>query len=361
MLTPLPEQGVHGGQVHAYAQALGLQPSDLLDFSANINPVIPQVDWAKITQATANSIANYPPHRPSDDPLTALLAQRFGLPVEYVQLCPAISLTLHLLFAALRPQHTVLFTPIYGEYWQAAKRYSTHLIDYSVPANQWCPIQHPIPKHALVVMVNPSTPQGQFIAPQAWQALFAAVQASEAWLLVDEAFLPFIGLAPHLSARQWIGHYSRLIVLQSLTKFYACPGVRLGALFCQKPLAALNAIPWPLSTFDRLWMIEALQDSTHAAHSWAQLAAARAAFLPQLAALPWVKQILPGAVNFVLLELSRPAEKVAQTLLTQRILTRPVHSFGLSPYHLRLAIKSTATNQQLLQSCQTLESDLCSL
>lgn len=51
-------------------------------------------------------------------------------------------------------------------------------------------------------------------------------------LVVDESFLEFVSQA--VSARALLKKYESIVILQSFTKIYAMPGLRLGCAFCGK-------------------------------------------------------------------------------------------------------------------------------
>nr|WP_256438087.1 aminotransferase class I/II-fold pyridoxal phosphate-dependent enzyme [Thiomicrorhabdus sp. 6S3-12] len=283
------------------------------------------------------------------------MAERFSLKAEQILLSNGTTQAIHQLFASLRPQQSVLFTPIYGEYRQAAQTHSKEVIEYRCCPSQWNDASMPLPQNGVVVMVNPGTPQGNYLSPEKLLPLLEAVHLKNSWLLIDESFLPFIGFASELSVRQWLKRYPKLIVIQSLTKFYACPGVRIGALFsgCAQTKSFLPQL-WPISSLDRLWLSQAIQDPGHIMNTRHWLETVKPKFLQELVQLPIVDKLYPGDVNFVLLRFTQPVGRVQQYLETQGIMIRPVQSFGFSAYHARLAIKSAPDNTRLIEALNAL-------
>ncbi|QKI89030.1 pyridoxal phosphate-dependent aminotransferase [Thiomicrorhabdus xiamenensis] len=346
----------HGGQVFAFAEHNVLALDQVLDFSASINPQTPKIDWERLQQQAQSELLHYPPERDNSlSPLQPLLAERFSLEVEQIFLSNGATQAIHQLFASLRPQHSVLFTPIYGEYQRAAQVYSKEVIEYRCCPSQWNKDSMPLPQNGLVVIVNPGTPQGTYLPPDKLLPLLEDAHRKNSWLLVDESFLPFIGFATELSLRQWLRRYPKLIVIQSLTKFYACPGVRIGALFSgSAQTKAFLPQLWPISSLDRLWLSQALQDPGHIFTTRHWLETVKPVFLQKLAQLSIVDKLYPGDVNFVLLRFTLPVSRVQQYLATEGILIRPVQSFGFSEYHARLAIKSPPDNIRLLKALNAL-------
>lgn len=348
---------MHGGQVFAFSQQQQVAIGDILDFSANINPIHPQIDWPTIQQTATEQLPHYPEsllaHHPSE--LQSAIAKRFALPANQVLVTNGISQTIHQFFSAVKPDNTVLFTPIYSEYQQAAALHSKEVKEYQLSPDEWQADSQPIEKNSVVVLVNPSTPQGVYENPETLQPLIAHCQRQSAWLLVDESFLPFIGFAESLSCRQWLKNYPKLIILQSLSKYFACPGIRIGAVFSSsnelKPL--LHQV-WSVSTLDKLWLLQALHDPGLDNKTQAWLSQEQTVFTAQLQALPCVEQVLPSSVNYLIVTFSLPTAELQRQLNAQSMLIRDLQSFGYDRYHARIAIKSSADNKQLISALQNI-------
>lgn len=352
----------HGGQFFEFAQRQGLSHtqalSQVLDFSASINPNQPVMSL----NLQLALWAHYPPQQAQN--LTRLLADQFQLPADHIQLTNGISSAILNLFAHLRPHTTLLYTPLYGEYQRAAKLYSQNTIELNRALQQpdhqaWC---YPdLPPNSLVVFVNPSTPDGHYYAPEKCTDLIRYWQQQDCWVLIDESFLPFIGFDEALSFKQWLHDWPKLIILQSLTKYYACPGLRVGAVFAQP--AFLDTWPqpaWPISHLDTLLLQQALQDSRFDSHNQAWLFNAKADLVAQLQTCSLIKQVYPSSANFVLVQTHAPAKQIAQALENHQILVRPCDNFeaGLNTHHLRIAVKTPPQHQRLIHAFNILYQDI---
>ncbi|NCD26785.1 MAG: hypothetical protein EOL86_14515, partial [Deltaproteobacteria bacterium] len=78
-MTGLP---AHGGDIRAAAQALGCAPEEILDFSANINPLGPPAWLRPVVARALTGAAHYP--EPRADSLRRAAAERFGLDMSEV-------------------------------------------------------------------------------------------------------------------------------------------------------------------------------------------------------------------------------------------------------------------------------------
>ena len=348
----------HGGQALAFAQSHQLAISDILDFSASINPNTPTIDWEQLAQQAQLQLSHYPQeyNAESDSRLKPLLAQTFSLDESDIYLSSGISQAIWQLFRALRPQHTLLFTPIYSEYQRCAQAFSQNTLEISLRPQTWMQTND-IPEHSIIVLVNPCTPQGVFQSPHALRQLLAAAHTQNALCLIDESFLPFVSLDPSDSVRQWLNQYPNLIVLQSLTKFYACAGVRIGALFSKTHLTPWLPQTWTLSTLDRLWLEQALTDTEHSLKTQQWLRYEKPKFIKALQSITLIKQLYPSDANFILVEFILPSADIQAALVPHAILIRDAQSFGYSANHARIAIKSPTDNQRLILALQHIEGE----
>ncbi|HLI57533.1 MAG TPA: aminotransferase class I/II-fold pyridoxal phosphate-dependent enzyme, partial [Actinomycetota bacterium] len=169
-------------------------------------------------------------------------------------------------------------------------------------------------------------------------------------LVVDEAFMDLVpGQRESLAHR---GDLPGAVVVRSLTKVLGLPGVRAGYLIGPpQAVAALRAArqPWSVST-PALAVLEAYAAGEIDTEAVAAAAGReRARFAAALAALPGV-ELWPSAANFLLLRVpDGPA--VRQGLHRRGIAVRRGDTFpGLSPDHLRVAVRTAADDDRLVEA-----------
>lgn len=166
-------------------------------------------------------------------------------------------------------------------------------------------------------------------------------------VLIDQAFIDFVDDPP--DPRELIGR-ENVIVVRSLTKFYAMPGLRIGYCLCQRELAIRlrrQMEAWPVSG-PPLWAATtAVRDQEFERVSRSQNAEWRRDFTSALKQLGLT--VYPSAASFFLVRLPRPAKELARWLGRHRILVRRCDSFrGLDDSFVRLAVKSPADNLRLV-------------
>ena len=204
----------------------------------------------------------------------------------------------------------------------------------------------------VAIVCNPNNPTGQLHARQ--ELLLAAEQAQkrQAWLVVDEAFMDFV--QPEQSLLPLTARNQHVVVLRSLTKFFAIPGLRLGYL------AATPAVvqrlqqelpPWRVNTLAQVAGSASLADTAYQQATLALLQEQKNYLYEGLAAIPGL-QPYPPAANFILVASAASgytARQLQEQLGPHGILIRQCHNFrGLSPYYFRIAVRTQRENRILL-------------
>ncbi|HWW54936.1 MAG TPA: aminotransferase class I/II-fold pyridoxal phosphate-dependent enzyme [Acidimicrobiales bacterium] len=295
MTTPLaPPAGRHGGDGARLARLLGIEPGDVLDLSASLNPVAPDV--APTVASHLDVLGRYPdPHE-----ATAALAAALGVAADRVLLTNGGSEAIALV--ASETGAGWVEEPDFG-------LYRRHLREVRPDAPRW--------------RSNPHNPSGLLADPG------AVTGDRSVW---DEAFYP-------LATGRWTSGAADegAIVLGSLTKVFACPGLRLGFVLATPALIGRLASRQPEWAVNAL-ALAALPDLLASADlpAWASaIAALRTELVDVLA--DFGLKASPSDVNYVLVP---SAAGLRPKLASEAILVRDCTSFGL-PDHIRIAVPST--------------------
>jgi threonine-phosphate decarboxylase len=352
----------HGGQILSVARRLGVPPEEILDFSASINPLGPAPAVKAAILAAMDRIVHYPDSAATE--LQETLAAEHQLAADHVAVGNGSTELIYLLprlLPAPRWRRALIVAPPFAEYARALERDGWH-VDYFIldAANgfalQLDRLQHRLQAgYDLLVLANPGNPTGRLYPLAECTQLAAIAEASEVLLVLDEAFMDF---CPAASLIPLISRYQRLVILRSLTKFHAIPGLRLGYAVASPPLAArLRGLrePWSINVLAQAAGLAALGAQEHRAATLAYIANERARLAADLNQIPGLT-LFPGAANYLLLRL--PAGKdgrlLAAALEEQRILIRPCGSFpGLDSSFIRVAVRTTSENARLVAALVT--------
>jgi histidinol-phosphate/aromatic aminotransferase/cobyric acid decarboxylase-like protein len=188
-----PPAGAHGGDGARLARALGVPIEAVLDLSASLNPVAP--DPAPVLARHLDAVGRYP----DPGPARAALAACMGVEADRLLLTNGGAEGIALVAAEL------------GAGWVEEPEFSLyrrHLPALDPGAGRW--------------RSNPHNPSGLLAGPD---------ETARVW---DEAFWP-------LATGTWTRGDAEFgaVVIGSLTKVLACPGLRIG--YVLTPTAALAA------------------------------------------------------------------------------------------------------------------------
>ncbi|MXW26994.1 MAG: histidinol-phosphate aminotransferase family protein [Dehalococcoidia bacterium] len=341
---------VHGGLDAGELRSLGLVPEQVLDFSANINPLGPS---KRVREAAAAAdLAAYPDRE--SFALRQALASRLGVAGENLVVGNGSTELIHLLARSrLRPGDACLiFSPTFGEYEAAAL--GAGAVVHSFPATEADAFHWSIDaavravderRPAAVFLCNPNNPTGVHLGREAVERLAAAV-APNALLVLDDAYAPLAD-CPRDSL-PLLGR-GNVAILRSMTKDHALAGVRLGYLVAQpKVVAGVRALqhPWSVNAVAQAAGLAALDDDDHVEAARGVIREAKAFLRAELDALGLA--VTPSAANFLLVKVGDGAG-IRAALLRRRVAVRDCASFGL-PEHIRIAVRRPEECARLVEA-----------
>jgi threonine-phosphate decarboxylase len=215
----------------------------------------------------------------------------------------------------------------------------------------------------ILFICNPNNPTGQLF--QKSQIIALTTTLPKTLIVVDEAFLDFTEPEHrdepyHNSVCREVINFPNLIVLRSMTKLFAIPGLRLGYLVAHQNLVeCLNQYkePWTVNIFAQI-AGEMLLDETDYVRKTQELVKTERKFLfNQLKQFSWLTPF-PSAANFLLIRIERkdlPATILREKLMKRGILIRNCSNFvGLDEQFFRIAVKKHAENLKLISALQDL-------
>jgi histidinol-phosphate/aromatic aminotransferase/cobyric acid decarboxylase-like protein len=198
------------------------------------------------------------------------------------------------------------------------------------------------PGTALVFLCRPSNPCLSVVAADALERL--ARKAPRTLFVVDEAYQPlFSGVEP-------LAQHDNIVVLRSMTKVFALPGLRLGYLLAPKTIArAVQASlpPWNVaSSAQAAGVVAARLLPIRGAAIREEIASVRDILARGLSVgrLP-----LEGAGGSFLLYRVASADQTTSRLLEDGIMIRSCSSFGLDQ-HVRIGVRDRRDNEKLISA-----------
>jgi threonine-phosphate decarboxylase len=346
---------IHGGDVDMWARSAGIEAGEMLDFSASINPLGPPASARKAFVKSYGEISRYPD--PYGHKLKEALAERHGMSPAEVLAGNGSTQLIYLLCVALRPRNALIVGPAFSEYANALALGGATIRQFILGADDG--FQFSMPRFMaswdkdcdIVFLPTPNSVTGELISRVEIEKIADTALARKCFVIVDEAFIDFV---ENESVKMLVRENPYLIVLRSLTKYYALPGLRLGYLFGEaRRVAQLSSYqePWSVNTPALSVARACLKDAgfTSKTERWLEK---EKKFLPErLRAIEGFHPFAPRA-NFLLVKIDRTGTDALQLrsfLSTKKILIRACDSFaGLGADYFRVAVKRRKDNLLLL-------------
>ena len=340
----------HGGNLRQASKASGLPQEDLLDFSASINPLgFPH--WLRpLISSQISQLAHYP--NPQAEEFVTALAKHHQINSNQVIIGNGASELLYLLPQVLNHKRVLLPIPSYNDYAAIATASgfpidSLPLMpekDFQLDMEQ---LSSMLRDDHLIILGHPNNPSGQLCDVSALQELIK--KRPHNYFIIDESFIDFAGKEYSLRGQR----PENLIIIQSMTKAWAIPGLRLGyALADPKVVSAMHQMrpDWSVNTIAQAVGVRALQDSNYLTKTCDYVRQQRQDLFAQLESIRGLHPF-PSDANFLLVRIDNPSEdalSLAQKLLKKGMMIRPCASFqGLDKRYFRVAVRTADEQQQL--------------
>jgi threonine-phosphate decarboxylase len=354
----------HGGDVFGAARRLGIPVSQLADFSASINPMGVSHRALRRLKRELALVQHYPDAAQQE--LRNLIASEEKIDSQCILFGNGATQLLHLVSRWLNPRKALLLAPAFSEYWNGLHRTGCKIAactlkpEENFQLNLTDLIQCIDEKRpGLVILANPNNPTGTLVSHSSLIELAKFCRSRAIHLVLDESFLDFTAqpsLAP-LAARQ-----DYLIVVRSLTKFYALAGLRIGYLAASRPVIRCLADciePWSVNTLALIAAAESLKDVEYRKRTVALVASEREYLSNGLKRLQWLEPF-PSQSNFLLAHIKLPGVHgmdLRRALEKNHILIRDSTGFrGLSPQFIRVGVRTRRENQLLLEALRKIGS-----
>jgi threonine-phosphate decarboxylase len=297
----------HGGNQSAIRKRLKLGNQTLLDFSAPLNALGPPHGAVAAVRTATESIDRYP--EPGAPRLVERLAEYHRVPSDRIIIGAGTTELITLIGQVLRdnlnrrgrelgdPGLPVahLVEPSYGEYRRTSAQNGLNTKIWREHTLGWS--QDLLPERATGIFWtgHPNNPTGR-----AWERdrLLSLIDRSpDLLVVVDEAYLSFLPDEAERTLVRAAAARDNLVVLRSMTKIYAFPGLRIGyAVAAPDMVNRLRRCqqPWTVATAAELAALVALDDDEYLARTIDLIATESARLTNRLWDMRGVRPVWPG-------------------------------------------------------------------
>lgn len=361
----------HGGNIYRIAEELGVAEDQLIDFSASINPLGISARVEAVINSSLDNLVNYPD--PDTKKLRQKIAEHNGIDPETIICGNGSTELIYLIPRALQPEKVLIPAPTFSEYERACKLNSELRVESNelkdennfriisdgfisaikkLSSNSELRTPNSKLSFGMAFLCNPNNPTGHLLRRDEMLEIAEAAKRGQCYLIVDEAFIDFV---PEESVIQDVKENPYLIVLRSMTKFYALTGLRIGyGVFHRDVIEKIKEFkePWTVNTLAQQAAITALDDQGYADETFSLMTEEKDFLEKGFKKLNI--EYLPSSVNYYLLKIENN-EKIVSGLKEKGILARDCSNFrGLDASYIRAAVKSRSDNEKLLNELSKL-------
>lgn len=316
-----------------------------IDFSTNVWHEGAPSSLLNHLQNSLSSTNHYP--EPDAGALRMQIADHHGVMTDNVLVLNGSVEGIYLLAQRFQNKRSVIRIPTFAEYEDACTMYG-HQLSFIRGAISHEKIGQ---ETELLWFCNPNNPTSDFEEPERLRLVIE--KHPDTLFVADEAY-ESMGAEP-CSLVSAIPQYTNVIVLRSLTKSFAIPGLRLGYLLAsQEIVQKLEALcmPWRINSL-------ACAGGSFVMNNYESLKPNRKRVNTQTQAFVHQLQQLEGftfydaCAPFILGQVHRGSAALLKAFLLDEagILIRNASNFrGLSDRYFRIGVRSDGDNQKLLQA-----------
>lgn len=360
------EIDLHGGNIYKEAEKHGMAPYEILDFSANINPLgIPQGLKEHLINCLDKCI-NYPD--PDSTMLKTQLSKYLGLDKANICVGNGAVDIIYLLFKSLKIKRLLVPAPCFVEYERAASFHDIDIVFFERQEKDGFRIDFSEFLHVLkeekpdaILLCNPNNPTSTLESSEDIINLAEKCLEKGINVIVDEAFIELTKRPDEYSVVSYVQKYSNLFVIRAFTKSFAIPGIRLGyCLASRENTAKLIEIQpsWPVNTLasEAGKVFETDKEYIKATSEWINTELDY--LYDELSKINELKAYPPNT-NFILCRILSEgwdSEWLKEALIMKGILIRNAGNFKyLDNNYFRVAVKDREKNNLLINALKEID------
>ena len=350
----------HGGNRQQLADRIGCNPEEIIDMSANLNPLGPPQRIHTFILENIHLIHALP--EPDAAGMSKGFADYYGIDPGCVIPGNGTTFFIYTLPLALGAKKALILGPTYADYKDGCAVHQVKTCHcLTLAENNFVPDLDQLSASAeqadLVFICNPNNPTGTLINKQDLETLIR--RHPDTCFVVDESYLPFVPEAEEFSLVTHT-HLPNLVVLSSMSKIFRIPGLRTGFLTGAKTLirkVMAHYQPWSVNALAQAVIKDIYDHPGDIFPFYRQtrefIVKERRNFVQALAETDGIR-LFDAPVYFVLAQVDKiSAAQLCRRVGDDRFLIRDCSNFkGLSDRFVRFSLKTNEINLALAQSIQ---------
>ncbi len=348
---------VHGGDLDIISRRYNISKEKLINFSGNVNPLgLPQSVKTAISE-NVGAVVDYPDV--SYINLRKAIGEYTKVNFENILVGNGSTELISSLIKTLKPKNSIIVSPAYSEYLKEIKLAGGDYTllplkeeeDFSLDVTQ-IPVTD---STDLIVLCNPNNPTGSYADINQIEQLLTVCKKTGTWLMIDETYVEFSHPSAHVSAMALTEKFDNLFIIRGTSKFFACPGLRLGYGICSNAdlRDKINAFkdPWSVGTLAVIGGCVMFTDKEFINKTVELINTQRDRLINELSKIKDLK-LYPTQSNFILAKILRKditSHYVFEEMLKSYLLIRDAADFPyLNDSFIRFCVLDEESNTKLI-------------
>lgn len=356
---------VHGGDLDIISRQYNIPKEEIINFSGNVNPLgLPEAVKTAVKD-NLSAICDYPDV--SYLKLREAIASYTGADIDSIIVGNGSTELISTYIKTLAPMESIIISPAYSEYQREIELVGGKVTLFPLLEEEGFVLNIQrlkdliTDKTDLVVLCNPNNPTGSFVTTQGLTELLDCLKANSAYLMIDETYIEFADDVRAVSAMPLTYKYSNLFIIRGTSKFFSCPGLRLGYSACSdstlREKAAAYKDPWSVNSYAELAGCVMFTDTDFITKTRQLVISERNKIKAELSKWKNIK-LYETESNFFLFKLVRDditADYIFNRLIQKKLLVRDCSSFPyLDGHYVRFCIQLPEQNNMLIQELKNI-------
>ncbi len=226
---------VHGGNTEEIARQYKLNSNEIIDFSANINPVGLNENVKAAMINAIDKVVKYPDITYFN--LNNSIGEFEKVDISNIMLGNGAAEVIFNIVRALKPRKALLPAPTFSEYEEAIISVDGEIEYYKLNEYNNFKLDNGFIERIkddidIIFICNPNNPTGVLTTQEFIREVLKKALTTDTVVVVDESFIDFVKQSEIYLSNNLLMDYKNLIIVKSLTKFFAIPGARIGYGLC---------------------------------------------------------------------------------------------------------------------------------
>ncbi|MBU0671441.1 MAG: histidinol-phosphate transaminase [Candidatus Margulisbacteria bacterium] len=203
------------------------------------------------------------------------------------------------------------------------------------------------PKTKMIFICNPHNPTGTMISAKDLEDFLNKVP-NNILIIIDEAYMEFAESKEFPDSLKYVKNRKNVLVLRTFSKFYGLAGLRVGYGVAKAELTKYMfrlKPPFNVNRLAQAGATAALDDKAFLDKTYKNNLEGKKYLYAELDKLGLKHE--KTEANFIYIDLKRSADQLFLDLMKQRVIIRPLTSFGL-PEAIRVSIGTKAQNEKFV-------------